>query len=263
MHTSAKRYELLGCALHGHAVVGTDAAAVREVDALVVRDDPGGGRWHRCLRCDSWEHRHRPAAPEREHVPGPDEIEVPLRGRPLRDRFVLRLIAVDRIVHVVAFVLVGVAILVLLGHRQQWAPIVWALRGLLPASTVVHEAERVLGLSRATLGWFAAAAFAYALLEAVEAVGLWYARRWAEYLTFTATSILLVPEIYELAHGASPTKIIALVVNVAVVIYLLVAKRLFGIRGGGRAEEEVRARDTGWAAVARAGPPAPADRTVG
>jgi uncharacterized membrane protein (DUF2068 family) len=95
---------------------------------------------------------------------------------------------------------------------------------------------------------------AYAALEAVEAVGLWYARRWAEYLTFVATTVLLAPELWELSHGPTPTKILALVVNIAVIVYLLVAKRLFGVRGGGRAEEAERAHDTGWPAVERAGP---------
>ena len=33
------RYELLGCALHGHALVGTDAATVRAQDALLARED--------------------------------------------------------------------------------------------------------------------------------------------------------------------------------------------------------------------------------
>jgi hypothetical protein len=41
---------------------------------------------------------------------------------------------------------------------------------------------------------------------------------------------------------------------VAVVAYLLYAKRLFGIRGGARAEEEIRAADVGWGALERNAP---------
>lgn len=37
----------------------------------------------------------------------------------------------------------------------------------------------------------------------------------------------------------------------AVVFYMLLAKRLFGLRGGGRAAAAARARDTGWAALER------------
>ncbi|MDD7941855.1 DUF2127 domain-containing protein [Actinomycetospora lutea] len=258
------RYELLGCALHGHALVGTDAATVRAQDALLVRQDADGLRWYRCLRCDAWEPGAPPAAPARDTVPGPDGIEVPLRGRPLRDRFVLRLIALDRALHVVGLTLLATAVLLFAAYREAWGPtagrIVGVLQGALGGPvghggpTLLVEVERAFAVPDRTLHWLAAALLAYAVLETVEAVGLWYARRWAEYLTFVATMVLLVPEVWELSHGPTPTKIVALVVNLAVVAYLLVAKRLFGLRGGGRAEEAERAHDTGWAAVERTGP---------
>jgi hypothetical protein len=50
---------------------------------------------------------------------------------------------------------------------------------------------------------------------------------------------------------------------VAVAVYLLYAKRLFGMRGGGRAEKAEREADTGWTAIERATPkstPQPLDR---
>ncbi len=37
-------------------------------------------------------------------------------------------------------------------------------------------------------------------------------------------------------------------------VYLLWAKRLFGIRGGAAADEAERERDVGWAALERATP---------
>ena len=44
----------------------------------------------------------------------------------------------------------------------------------------------------------AAAAAAYAVLEGVEAVGLWYQKRWAEYLTFIAGPLRVIPyEVYD------------------------------------------------------------------
>ena len=67
------------------------------------------------------------------------------------------------------------------------------------------------------------------------------AKRWAEYLTFLATTILLPLEIYEIIHRQSALKIIGFLINVAVVVYLLYAKRLFGLRGGGAVDEEERA----------------------
>ena len=87
-------------------------------------------------------------------------------------------------------------------------------------------------------------------------MGLWYQKRWAEYLTFIATAVLLPLEIYELDDGISVLKILAFVINVAIVVYLLYAKRLFGLRGGGEAEEARRERDVGWEALERTAPPA-------
>ena len=49
------------------------------------------------------------------------------------------------------------------------------------------------------------------------------------------------------------------VINVAVVIYLLFAKRLFGLRGGAAADAAEGEIDQGWEALERtAPPPAPA-----
>ena len=42
---------------------------------------------------------------------------------------------------------------------------------------------------------------AYAAVEGIEAFGLWYQRRWAEYLTFIVTASLLPLEIYELTNS--------------------------------------------------------------
>jgi uncharacterized membrane protein (DUF2068 family) len=99
---------------------------------------------------------------------------------------------------------------------------------------------------------------AYASLEATEMVGLWLNKRWAEYLTFVATSVLVPYEVYELTLGVSVFKVITLVINLAVVIYLLFAKRLFGLRGGHRAEQARRESSSGWGAIERATTPATA-----
>jgi hypothetical protein len=92
------RHELVGCGLHGHELLGTDAAALRAGDSLFARDS-GGPRWYRCLRCDSWVPLCPPERPGVGYPPSRVEIRLPLWGRPLRDRYVLRLIAIDRVIH--------------------------------------------------------------------------------------------------------------------------------------------------------------------
>jgi hypothetical protein len=79
-------------------------------------------------------------------------------------------------------------------------------------------------------------------------------KRWAEYLTLIVTASFLPLEIYELSVRVSVLKLIAFVLNIAVVVYLLYAKRLFGIRGGAAAEHAARVEDSGWDALDRATP---------
>jgi uncharacterized membrane protein (DUF2068 family) len=252
-------YELISCALRGHMLVGMDAAEIRPQDELVVREPGDGLRWHRCVRCDAWVPLLPPAAPTRPHPPECDEIRLPLRGRPLRDLYVLRLIAIDRIVHFVVLSALAVGVVVFIADRAAIGPafyrVVDAIQGGVGGLNgrgdrgILGEAERAFTISSSTLWLIAAALAFYAVLEGVEAIGLWRRRRWAEYLTFVATSLLLVPEVYELLGTITPTKVIALVINLAVVAYLLVAKRLFGLRGGGRAVAAEHAEDSGWQAL--------------
>jgi uncharacterized membrane protein (DUF2068 family) len=258
-------YELLVCGLAGHELIGLDAEHFRETDHLVAREIDGV-RWHRCVRCDSW----LPVAPpehfSRRHPPEREEIILPLRGRPLRDKIVLRAIAIDRAVHFVALALLSVAVLLVASNRTELHDVFYRLlsdiQGTVggsphaPRSGILGEIDKVLSLRSKTLHLVAAGIGAYAVLEGIEAVGLWYQKRWAEYLTFIATTLFIPLEIYELAHKVSPFKLTALIVNVAIVVYLLLAKRLFGLRGGAAADEEERSRDVGWDSLARTAPEA-------
>lgn len=69
--------------------------------------------------------------------------------------------------------------------------------------------------------------FIYAGIFLLEGVGLALQKRWAEYFTIITTSSLLPIEIYELLKRASIGRGLALVVNLAVVAYLIVELRRF------------------------------------
>ena len=230
----------------------------------MAREGPAGLRWYRCLRCDSWLPLAPPETPLRKNPPDRAEIELPLRGRALRDKVVLRVIAVDRAFH---FLLLGALAVVIFFFAANSArlrePVFKALADLQsglgsPASGrrhgIIYDLHHLFSIDAGTLTKIGFVVAAYAVLEGAEAVGLWYQKRWAEYLTFIATTLLLPLEIYELTHRLSGFKIVTLIINVAVVVYLLLAKRLFGLRGGVAAEHEVRQRDSGWEALERATP---------
>lgn len=259
-------YELLVCGARGHLLLGTDVRKLRAQDAIVAREE-GGLRWHRCLRCDSWLPLAPPTAPAREHIPPREEIQLPLRGKPLRDKIVLRVIAVDRGLHTVILAVLAVAVFLVASHEQQLredfyrvlADVQGGVAGG-PLQTghngLVGKLDELFSLEKGTLRLVGAGLAGLAVLEAAEAVGLWFQRRWAEYLTFVVTTLLLPLEVYELTARVSWFKVTALVVNLAIVAYLLVAKRLFGIRGGGGAEREEGRRDIGWEALERTAPAA-------
>ena len=259
-------WELLACGFRGHLLVGTDVAQVGDEDAAIVREDDGI-RWHRCLRCDAWIPLPLPVAPTQERMPARDDITLPLRGRAMRDLIVLRLIAIDRAFHFVVLALLSVAIFLFAANqralRDTFYRVVADLQQGLGGGPVhntntgfLHELDKIFSLRGGQLHLLGAAVGAYAVLELVEAVGLWHAKRWAEYLTFIATAVFLPLEVYELTKSISVLKLTAFVINVAIVVYLLYAKRLFGLRGGGAAEEALRERDVGWEALERTAPPA-------
>jgi uncharacterized membrane protein (DUF2068 family) len=256
-------WELLVCGVSGHELIGTDAARLRPEDAVVAREQ-NGVRWYRCVRCDSWIPLPLPVDPSRETPLPREEIELPLRGKALRDRIVLRIIAIDRAIHFVVLAVLAVAIFLLASHeirvRDWFYRVVNAVQGTTgkPGHASGHgflrSLEHIFTLKSSTLYVVAAAATAYAVLEGVEAVGLWYQKRWAEYLTFVATVAFIPYEVYELSRAVSTFKAVAFVVNVAIAVYLLYAKRLFSLRGGGAAEQYERQRDVGWEALERTAP---------
>jgi uncharacterized membrane protein (DUF2068 family) len=245
--------------------VGSDAAELRPADALLAREDSAGTRWYRCLRCDSWLALSPPASPSRAFPLERDEIELPLRGKPLRDKIVLRVIAVDRAFHLVVLGALGVLVLVFAADRgalrDTFYKVVADLQGGVSSGQahathgLLHELDDAFTTSSSHLHLLGAVLLVYAAIEGIEAVGLWYQQRWAEYLTFLVTTSLLPVEVYEIVNRASVFKVIALVINVAVVVYLLHAKRLFGLRGGLAAERAEGERDQGWQALERAAPP--------
>jgi uncharacterized membrane protein (DUF2068 family) len=259
-------WELITCGVGGHVIVGRDVEAAREEDHALIRD-VGDLRWHRCLRCDAWVPLTRPTAADRPHLPDRDEIPVPIRGQALHDRVILRLIAIDRALHFLVLGLLGIAVLLFTSDRTNlraaFYRVLTAVQGGVGGGPVqstghvgiIHDLDKLFTLRAGTLDAVGIALIAYALLEGIEGFGLWWGRRWAEYLTFLATSILLPLEIYEIINRGTVLKVIGFLINLAVVIWLLYRKRLFGLRGGAAADEAERLSDAGWPAIDRATPP--------
>src|SRR5205085_4939915 len=156
-----------------HELIGVDARELTADAALVARV-VDGVRWHRCLRCDSWLPVGVPDAPGRERPPRRDAIELPLRGKPLRDKIVLRLIAINRAVHFVVLGAIATFVFLFASHRDDLRRQVFRLLADLQTGTssgrpsghgLIHEVERAFSLQSSTLRLVGAVLAVYALVE--------------------------------------------------------------------------------------------------
>jgi uncharacterized membrane protein (DUF2068 family) len=229
------------CARKGHVTYAPDEPELRRR----LRAETSLGETWRCLRCGDF-------VLGEPHGTGPAE-QAPLvpRGKVLRDLFILRFLAIERAVRGVFVVLVAVAVWKFSNSQDAvrrlfdenldvFRPVFKHFHYDLDHSPVVGTIQKSFGYKHSTLVLVAALLLAYALIELVEAGGLWYAKRWAEYLTVVATAAFLPLEIYELTEHVSYLKVATLVLNILAVLYIALAKRLFGLRGGRKAFEEER-----------------------
>jgi uncharacterized membrane protein (DUF2068 family) len=223
------------------------AESTEGADPRLAGTTADGRRLSRCLRCDVWLDTTDVVERRYPTVPSVAEVTMPRRGSELRSAIVLRLIAVNRAVHAVLFALVAAVAVILdlnLGPLKTFArnlessvTAALANSGQQTGRTFTERTiHRVLNLHGSSLRLVIFTASAYCVLEGTEAVGLWLERRWAEYLTAVATAGFLPFEIHELITRVTAVRVGALVVNLAILVYLVWSKHLFGLRGGVRAE---------------------------
>lgn len=229
-------FALRSCSWRGHATYAPDEPELRER----LRADTVAGEAWRCLRCETFV-----VGSPRARGPADEAPDVP-RGRLLRDRLIMRLLAVERVFRALIFGLLAFGVLRVRGSEGQLArsferdiplirPIADQMGWNPDGSKVIARIEHWFSLSPTTLTWIAAGLAMYALIETIEAVGLWLMQRWGEYFAVVATCVFLPLEIYELTERVTPFRLGALALNIAAVVWLLWTKRLFGVNGGGRA----------------------------
>jgi uncharacterized membrane protein (DUF2068 family) len=174
-----------------------------------------------------------------------------MRGRELRDALVMRFFALERVIRGLVIAAAAYGVWRFSAHRGSiekvfekeiplLKPIARQIGWDLDNSHVVESIRHVFVLKSSTLIWFALGLLAYGLIELIEAVGLWLLKRWGEYFAVVATACGLPLEIYELTERITAVRAGALVINAGLVVYLLISKRLFGIRGGKEAYEARR-----------------------
>lgn len=226
-------WNLRGCSRRGHA---TYAPTEPRYLASLCTDTPHGQAW-RCLRCGNFVLGEPNGAGPAEDAP------ILLRGKALRSAYILRLLAIERWIRGLVIVAAGVAVLLFRSSqgtvRERINSDLSAAKPLLDqlgfsesGSGLVREIEKALNARGTTLILVASGLLLYGGLQVVEGVGLWMLKRWGEYFAVVATSLFLPLEIYELVEKLTVLRVIVFVINIAAVFYLLLSKRLFGLRGG-------------------------------
>jgi uncharacterized membrane protein (DUF2068 family) len=231
-------WSLLGCGASGHVTFAPDEPGLRERLGVSTRE---GAAW-RCLRCGTFVIGEPTAS-------GPVSAAPRVRrDKELRSALILRVFAVERFLRAIIFAGLAIAVWRFAASRmsieQAYDNALPELRAFLRQLGFNVNHSKLLGLiqhaftlNSRTLTWLALAAAAYAVIEIIEAVGLWLLKRWGEYFAMIATSVGIPYEIYDLTAKVTVLRLAAFVINVALVVYLVVTKRLFGVRGGKRAYE--------------------------
>lgn len=231
-------WNLYRCGRIGHITYAPDEPAIRE---YLHATAPAGELW-RCLRCGTFV-TGVPASS------GPvTEAPVVKRGREIRSELILRVFAIERVIRFLLFGGVAYAIWQF-GHSKDTIkdafnrdlPIIKStfdqLGFNINHSHLLLEFRKALHFSQGTLTLIAIGVALFAIVELVEGIGLWLSKRWGEYFAMVVTSLGLPYEIYDLTLKVTWTKVLLFVINLALVAYLIITKRLLGVRGGAKAYE--------------------------
>jgi uncharacterized membrane protein (DUF2068 family) len=139
------------------------------------------------------------------------------------DNMLIRLIACFKLLKSALLIAVGMGAFHLL-HRdlavvmEHWV----TLLGVDPGNRHVARAlQKVAVLTPDKLKSFGVVSFIYAGLFLTEGIGLWLMKRWAEWFSVIMTTSLIPFEVYEIYRHPSAIKVLVLLLNIAVVGYLV------------------------------------------
>jgi uncharacterized membrane protein (DUF2068 family) len=93
--------------------------------------------------------------------------------------------------------------------------------------------QKLSGMNESEIHALRFVTFTYAAVFAVEGVGLWMQKRWAEWLTTIVTASLIPLEIWEFFHRPNLGKAAVVIANTAIVAYLVWHVRAKGRRVSG------------------------------
>src|SRR5665213_721586 len=132
-------------------------------------------------------------------------------------------IALFKLTKGVLLIIAGIGALKLL-HRDVAATVLhWIdILRVDPDNRLIHSLlARVVSVTPKQLAAASVGTFIYAALLLTEGTGLLLRKRWAEYFTIITTAGLIPLEVYEIHRHLTAAKIVVLLLNIAIVIYLI------------------------------------------
>jgi uncharacterized membrane protein (DUF2068 family) len=91
-----------------------------------------------------------------------------------------------------------------------------------PDNKYIHKLlAKIFAITPKQLKELSVGTFIYAGILGTEGVGLLLRKHWAEYFTIISTGLFIPLEIYEMVHRFTWVKVLVLLVNVAIVWYLI------------------------------------------
>ena len=139
------------------------------------------------------------------------------------DTRLIRLIALFKLLKAILLIAVGLGAVHLL-HSDIWSVLAhWVkMFGLNPGGRYVDRAiQNAVALTPNTIRGLGVGSFLYAGLFLTEGIGLWLLKRWAQWFTVIMTSSLIPLAIYEIYRHPTALKVLVLIINVAVVGFLV------------------------------------------
>ena len=134
----------------------------------------------------------------------------------------IHLISLEKTVKATLLVVVAFNLLSLVDRDvHAWAADFVTRHGIDIGNRYVHAGlEKLVGIGNSQIVTWSSVAFFYSAVLLTEALGLWFQKRWAEYLTAISTALLLPVEIYEIYHRFTWVRITIFLINVFIVWYL-------------------------------------------
>ena len=141
---------------------------------------------------------------------------------PKERTWTIHILAIVKLVKGILLLIVGIKLLTLI--NKDAADVFEAFisrHGIDSGNRIVQNiAEKLEGVGKTQLILFSVGSFCYSGLQLTEGIGLWMQKRWAEFLTVIATSLLIPVEIYEIYEKFTWVRVVVFAVNIFIVWYL-------------------------------------------